>query len=171
MVSPWVFISHSSLFMLCISLYFCLCLPWLSIGKYHIFLSCLPFMALFVCEISLLISPRLSTFLSLGQWWWLVVSILAFYPYNHSSKPAEAYSLLCKNVFEKKENYQTEARCWPTKSLFFFQSCLLLSLSTYQSISKCLPNTFLFLSLSVNLLLKKFVGHFGRICSKTFCPL
>ena len=94
--------------MLCISLYFCLCLPWLSIGKYHIFLSCLPFIALFVCEISLLISPRLSTFLSLGQWWWLVVSILAFYPYNHSSKPAEAYSLLCKNVFEKKENYQKE---------------------------------------------------------------
>ena len=95
--------------MLCISLYFCLCLPWLSIGKYHIFLSCLPFIALFVCEISLLISPRLSTFLSLGQWWWLVVSVLAFYPYNHSSKPAEAYSLLCKNVFEKKENYQKEA--------------------------------------------------------------
>lgn len=169
MVSPWVFISHSSLFMLCISLYFCLCLPWLSIGKYHIFLSCLPFIALFVCEISLLISPRLSTFLSLGQWWWLVVSILAFTPTIRVRSPLKLIVYYVKMCLKRKKI--TKKRCWPTKSLFFFQSCLLLSLSTYQSISKCLPNTFLFLSLSVNLLLKKFVGHFGRICSKTFCPL
>ena len=39
----------------------------------------------------------------------LVVSVLAFYSNKPSSNPAEAYSLLCKMLFEKNENKQKEA--------------------------------------------------------------
>ena len=154
--------------MLCISLYFCLCLPWLSIGKYHIFLSCLPFMALFVCEISLLISPRLSTFLSLGQWWWLVVSVLAFYPYNHSSKPAEAYSLLCKNVFERKKITKQRPGVGPLKAYFSFSLvCFSLSLPINLSLNVYLTLSFfsLFLSISCS---KSLLGTLVESVQKLF---